>query len=899
MATTAFDVITYGNGDFLRMVFNGVAALFGEDDYFIAMKTAVLSGFLVILFKAAFGRQMLANFTAFIGTIAFYMAVVVPKVDVQVVDRITGETFNVNNVPIGLGATASIFSITGDYLTKKFETIFSLPNGINYSQAGMLFPQSTLRSMQDLKISDPELRENMQKYLLNCVYFDGLGQNRFSPTDLIQSTDLMDFFEKNTSKNVTQFIYTEGGVPKAPVTCSKAITNYFKDKLNNKDQIKKMIAESGASFAGRSDFSDDAVVAAYKAKSETALKDQYSANQKFDSLAIQFGLINELQPVMERFGQEAGDLGYIFKKAKEERRLKNTTAFAEALWTLPKMRDLYEAFLYAIFPVVVLISLVMPSKVPVPYISMLVWINLWAPIYSIIHFAISYWTRISMANSGMNVGGFSALNGPQVAEHAADMANIAAWLAASTPVIAYMIVSRSGAMMAQLTTRAMQGYEQAAAKASDEIITGKGMYHGQGWQTAQTSANTGMTPGNSVSQGLNTSGSMITHAPDGHAYFQAAKSDFGSVSISSTQKDTETLKHSYNNAVKNEQERASELANANISALKAVSGAMHQLAASDSKESGVSGAQTRSDEKIFNTIKAAAEQWGKNQSVSQIKDYATQIAQKISASFGLGVGASGVGVNAGAGVSVENNYTRTDKESVSISDTEMNNFMKSSQFSEAIKSVGQHVLADASKSGLQYNNTTVDNLQRGLDKITQSQESFKMATKEAEEAKRELSNASEKSDIKQIDFAQRLLDKAGAGRVQEIVNGLNSEDPIRRDQANKALNELKIDAGVSRVAPANDNEFNAMLQQYRVTGSANIDRFANEARDRVDAADTTHINETGSVDYHAVAKLKRDVQQSHEEEKHNQRSVKNHVEVDGDELQPKVHKTSGAGVFKR
>ena len=49
-----WEVIAYGSGDMLRMIFTAIASIFGNSDYKAAMQTAGMLGFVTVLFKAAF-----------------------------------------------------------------------------------------------------------------------------------------------------------------------------------------------------------------------------------------------------------------------------------------------------------------------------------------------------------------------------------------------------------------------------------------------------------------------------------------------------------------------------------------------------------------------------------------------------------------------------------------------------------------------------------------------------------------------------------------------------------------------------------------------------------------------------------------------------------------------------
>ena len=62
--------------------------------------------------------------------------------------------------------------------------------------------------------------------------------------------------------------------------------------------------------------------------------------------------------------------------------------------TLPVLRNLFEAFVYAFFRIVfasMLLTSVM-GKVTMTYLKSLLWIQLWAPLYAVLHFAMTFYS---------------------------------------------------------------------------------------------------------------------------------------------------------------------------------------------------------------------------------------------------------------------------------------------------------------------------------------------------------------------------------------------------------------------------------------------------------------------------------------------------------------------------
>ena len=195
-----WEVIAYGSGDFLRMIFTAIASIFGNEDYKAAMQTAGMLGFVAVLFKAAFDRNVMANFRWFIGVITFIMMVLVPKNTVIINDRVNpANSAVINNVPIGLAATASFFSFTSDWLARSFETIFSMPNDVKYTSNGLLFAHKLYETSRRLRFPNDRINNNFSEFFSSCVVVDGVGHNRFTWGEVLRSSNLINFFDTRGS----------------------------------------------------------------------------------------------------------------------------------------------------------------------------------------------------------------------------------------------------------------------------------------------------------------------------------------------------------------------------------------------------------------------------------------------------------------------------------------------------------------------------------------------------------------------------------------------------------------------------------------------------------------------------------------------------------------------------
>ena len=108
-------MFTYGGGEFLRLVFNGVAAVTDNGGYVTALKMMAVIGLLWVLIEGAF-KQRAMNLQWLLGVILIYNGFMVPKVDIVLTDRIDPtQSSVVANVPLGLGVVAGTASLVGDF----------------------------------------------------------------------------------------------------------------------------------------------------------------------------------------------------------------------------------------------------------------------------------------------------------------------------------------------------------------------------------------------------------------------------------------------------------------------------------------------------------------------------------------------------------------------------------------------------------------------------------------------------------------------------------------------------------------------------------------------------------------------------------------------------------------
>jgi conjugal transfer mating pair stabilization protein TraG len=562
-----FEIYSYGGGDFLRLIFNGITQIFGAANYMMALKTSALLGFLGVLITAAFHKGKL-DLHWLLGIVMIFMLLIVPKTHVIINDRlIPVNSAVVENIPIGISATASTFSLLSDWLTRTFETVFSLPNVAKYRGNGLLFAQALVEESTRFEITTPRLSVNFSEFWKSCVYYD-LLLGLYSWDQVLKAPDLENFFLSNTSQT-RGFSYEQSNNEREIFICREGFEKFLKSDLE--EEIKSSTNIQGSRLVPNSSNKNEAIErfsnampVAYQYLTGLSLSNAKIISQNILANSFKRGLINFASDADAAAAAE----DFSLAKAEAERRTTFSVMGKLAKKMLPILHNIFEAFIYAIFPIVMLMAM-LPSAVKIlsKYAMALFWINLWPPLYAILNFAISYHGQkaasSAMIHSGAGLAsGLSVMTNTGLGNVLSDYAAITGYLSLSIPMIAWILISASGAMMAGLAGRMMDGYDRPVSSAASEASSGN-VSIGQFSYDNKTAFQ-----GNSAPQ--STSGSMNIKGEDGIASTITSQGSFLSapasslpVSINLGESATSAIRDNYSKNISNDSSTMNESLHAN------------------------------------------------------------------------------------------------------------------------------------------------------------------------------------------------------------------------------------------------------------------------------------------------------------------------------------------------
>ncbi|MEM9838019.1 MAG: conjugal transfer protein TraG N-terminal domain-containing protein [Pseudomonadota bacterium] len=472
------EVITYGGGEFIRDMFNAVAALVGLGSFASALRLSLLLGLLFVLFHAAFSMNLWTTVRWFTASLIIYLCLLVPKTTVQVVDRfdpgLPGAT--VANVPLGLALVASLTTTVGDEFTEQTEVAFALPGDLQCQENGFIYGSKVFKDAMSFQVTDAVFGENLSGFIRTCVFYD-LLEHRYSVTDLRETNDLWAFLTVTHPPNPARFYeWVNSGGATVVKSCDQAAIDLDGQWAAETNRIARIY---GKQIAPRL---SEAAAEALVLNTLTRAHDFFLGSARAASDQIrQATLGNLIDKSVRDQGAELGADALLdaYSQARTEaeqgRAIREGARLAER-W-VPLFRTVAETLFYGLFPILFPLFLLPESgfRLLRGYVSGFVVLMAWGPLYVILH-------RIMMGTAGSRSLGaaYTPTSGEEItlvtqagieAVHA-DIAMIAGYMTLMIPFVAGAIGKGAGTAFSGLSQTLLHPAQTAAQGAAREASTG-------------------------------------------------------------------------------------------------------------------------------------------------------------------------------------------------------------------------------------------------------------------------------------------------------------------------------------------------------------------------------------------------------------------------------------------
>ena len=478
------EFFAYWNGAQIRDLFEAVVAITGSSDFLGLLRTLILFGFLCVITVCALRYRGLEAGSFIFAVALFYGVTLVPKVDLAINDERAGNVYVVSDVPLGLGFMASTTSRIGHWLTDIFEDTFAGVEAERFSRFGMVFPERAVNAILAAGPVTPQGRLLISDFNRNCVM-----------------PELIDYPQKiealSHSGNIWQSISQTGWVNPARKTsdtsgnwigCDEAIA-FIDNHMTSTElpAIQKHLAMK--LLPDQVDASS--LILRVLPQAETLL---LGVSQSLASSIKHSVFMNTLQSDIENVSALAGHpLATATALAKAQGNLSseiNYRTMAEiAKDALPKVRNSLEFIILAAFPLIFIMMLAaghMAGTILRSYFTLLIWVQLWAPISAVMNYLIIHTDSHPMTQIINEYGANTIYAANLIREAGASSQAIAGFLTILAPVIAFAIAKGSDFATAQLAASVMAPAQSAAQAQGASLTAGNISLGNTSWGNVST-----------------------------------------------------------------------------------------------------------------------------------------------------------------------------------------------------------------------------------------------------------------------------------------------------------------------------------------------------------------------------------------------------------------------------
>lgn len=459
---------TYGGGPLLEQVFNAISmVLYGDAQSGIGKSfngiirlSLAVGGFCAIclaFFREKFDPLFKNFFLPALGIVCFLL---VPRTSVLIIDHLGKKTPSavvwgvkkVDNVPFFLGKVASLVSEVSYRLECLFTNRAHSPNDQMYNWTGNIYAGENIFRARKCRIASPVLEENFREFCRECVFRD-LGIGLYTKDQLIKTPNILQFLEENTSNMRTMFYKALSGENNGQsecVSCREAIkkmNQLFNRKEGNTKEI--LLGEIGNQMH---------FLLGQKALGENELK-----NLMKQQIAIDL-LKEEIPGSLNSFAAKRAEI-----LQKENQKILGALGAS----SIVAMRNFFEAAIYMVFPLVLIVALLSFGIQSITqWIQFVLWINTWPLFYIVVNFLLnSIWDFKKQSILGIG-DSLTIFNSEGLMDLYSSMESIAAVALAFIPYLSWILLKGGVSQMVHLASSIMSPAQTAASTASAEKISG-------------------------------------------------------------------------------------------------------------------------------------------------------------------------------------------------------------------------------------------------------------------------------------------------------------------------------------------------------------------------------------------------------------------------------------------
>lgn len=467
-----FAVHTYGHPDAMFLVLNGIKMIMNSDfaDSLIKLTALIATSYYALLGMAGASQgQVGTYFLKTVGMLLVITALLLPKADIMVVDRVNKKKEIVSDLPYAFVLPVGVFEAMGAGMTSLFEQAFSTVSSAPYKDYGMIFGSRIVQESKNWKIANPEFARNMDIFLARCVVLEAMIGTHFTPEDIKSSKDLLTL----VTDNAGTFRTVDFRVNKKPakLTCKEAgdaLKQYFNEEASflNFKYKKRDFAVAGGSNIGLSHDIDNGKLNRSLARNlEIGYGSALGVQGKAEDIVRQNMMINSIKDFNNKT-----DL-YAYTRASDLQKSNWAVAGELAKEYLPLLLDVMKALIYASFIFLVPLMILAGGMAKyAKYCQLVFSLQIWPALNSVLNLFIELYSNVR--GSGITGGALTMANFEQAHGAVDTIVLVASGLQMSIPFLSFAIVQGAVQGFIHLAGQVQAASSGAASAVSQEVTSG-------------------------------------------------------------------------------------------------------------------------------------------------------------------------------------------------------------------------------------------------------------------------------------------------------------------------------------------------------------------------------------------------------------------------------------------
>lgn len=823
---------TYGGGGLLAKVFNAVSMLIYGNDKGTVSKTfnAILrvaltvggfSSICIAFFREKFEPLVKCFFLPAVGILSILL---VPRTTVTIQDHLVQKVKDANkpalitvqHVPFFLGKFASLVSTVSYNFNQALEGVSHGTDDAMYNWTGHIYAAENIFQAKKCRIANRLLEDNFREFCRECAYRD-IGIGLYSKDELVHAKHLLKFLEEHTS-NIRTVFYRGSALDPTQgrfLTCKEAMQSMnllFNGQEGNAKEI--VVGEMG---------NDVFFLLGQKERGEAAIKNLIKQQIAIDVLK------EEIPGTLSSFASKRAEI-----LQKENQKILGALGAS----SIVAMRNFFEALIYTVFPLMIVVSLLSFGIKPlISWVQFVLWVNTWPPFYVVVKFLLnSIWEFRRKSAWGESVD-LTIFTSEGLADLYSSMESIAAVAMAFIPFLSWIILKGGVHQMVHMASSLMSPAQSAASTAAAEKTTGNYSFgnismdsiSGYNAQMFKQSYSGQLSAG-SVS--LDTGRETATYVPESRGLYVRQADSYLREGISRSEAFSSALQDSLSSSQTASSETSkmastsvAETANKAIGLSEAVSKSIQSGNTWNKQESS-------SFQEAYQYLSGVADEYGKSKGIS--KDDA--LREVISG------GLSGGGLLKMVGIKGEAQFSSQEGVSKHESDSIMEKAMQTESFQKHIQAitnlsrseVGSILGSEDTKLHEDFSHSFAET-QSSIDQWRAAYSKQQSLSNLESSSHSENVSFNQKLDQQFVEFVSERFD-GDVGRVSDILDLPNS-NPQKRELINEFVAEYlpkTVSSDISTLEETYQGDAQSRQGVSKAAFEARVENFKEEMSPRVD-----------------------------------------------------------------